>query len=84
MKRCGGYCGVACVDGHCPIANRDEYAERGYDIISNCDDCFYYRGCEDCCFDGDARYCEKMDGKGEGERKALLYADMEEIIDAAD
>lgn len=66
MKHCKGYCGVACVDGSCPIANREEYAERGYDIVSNCNECHYYRGCEDCRFDGMPEYCE-MDGKGDGE-----------------
>ena len=38
-KRCKDYVGVACVDGSCPIANRDEYLERCMDVISNCDDC---------------------------------------------
>jgi hypothetical protein len=28
LKRCPEYCGVACIDGSCPIANREEYAER--------------------------------------------------------
>ena len=51
-KRCKGYCGVACVDGSCPMANREEYEERGYDIVKNCNDCHYYKGCEDCYFDG--------------------------------
>lgn len=30
MERCKCYVGVACVDGSCPIANRDKYEE--YDI----------------------------------------------------
>lgn len=47
---CERYCGVTCVDGSCPIANRDEYAERGYDVIRDCDECIYYAGCEDCAF----------------------------------
>lgn len=61
MKICPNYCGVSCVDGHCPIALRDEYAERGYGIVHSCDECIYYRGCEDCIFDGDSRYCAKME-----------------------
>ena len=51
-KRCQHYCGVACIDGNCPIANIDEYAERGYDIIRDCNDCYFYEGCKDCCFEG--------------------------------
>lgn len=62
-KRCKGYCGVSCVDGSCPMANREEYAERGYDLIDSCEECHYYKGCEDCCFDGDERCCVKFDGK---------------------
>lgn len=58
-KRCKGYCGVACVDGHCPIAMRDEYAERGYDTIDTCDNCWRYKGCEDCAFDGES-ICPKV------------------------
>lgn len=57
---CKGYCGVACIDGSCPIANRDKYAERGYDVVHKCSECIYYKGCEDCCFDGDAQYCPKF------------------------
>lgn len=51
-KRCESYCGVSCVDGSCPVANRDEYAERGYDVIFDCDECWHYEGCKDCCFEG--------------------------------
>ena len=43
MKRCKGYC---------PIANREEYEERGYDVPKNCNDCYRYEGCEDCYFNG--------------------------------
>lgn len=47
---CKGYCGVFCVNGTCPTANWEEYAERAIDVIMKCDDCFYYKGCEDCFF----------------------------------
>jgi len=50
-ERCAWYCGVACVDGSCPVANRDEYAERGYDVVHDCGECGFYKGCEDCTFD---------------------------------
>ena len=52
MKVCKGYCGLACVDGTCPIANREEYEERGYFVVRSCRECHFYKGCEDCCFDG--------------------------------
>lgn len=48
MDICDAYFGVACIDGSCPIANADEYNERGYDVIYNCNLCWYYKGCEDC------------------------------------
>lgn len=50
MKICKGYLGLACVDGSCPIANAEEYAERCMDVIKKCDDCPFYKGCEDCAF----------------------------------
>jgi hypothetical protein len=53
---------LACVDGTCPKANAEEYEERCMDVISDCDDCFYYKGCEDCAFVG-AEYCDKSDAE---------------------
>lgn len=47
-NRCPNYLGVVCINGSCPIANIDEYIERGYDVVRSCDDCHYYSGCEDC------------------------------------
>lgn len=58
IKRCGNYVGLACVDGSCPIANADAYASRCMDMIIRCEECFYYKGCEDCALDGTA-YCDK-------------------------
>ena len=52
MKICDSYCGLACVNGYCPIAFKDEYAEIGMDIIEFCKDCCYYMGCEDCIIEG--------------------------------
>lgn len=63
MEICHGYCGVACIDGSCPIALRDEYAERGYYVVHSCDECSYYQGCEDCAFDGDSRCCVKLESE---------------------
>ena len=47
---CKEYVGVACIDGTCPKANRDEYIERNIPVIDNCADCHFYLGCEDCYF----------------------------------
>lgn len=58
-KICRSYCGLACVDGSCPMANYDEYMERGYDIVHSCSECHYYRGCDDCYFADKPDYCEK-------------------------
>ena len=48
MKICQGYVGLACVDGSCPKANAEEYEERCMDVVKNCNDCHYYKGCDDC------------------------------------
>lgn len=61
MKYCRSYCGVACVDGTCPAANREEYEEPYVTARLNCRECFMYKGCEDCCFAG-TEYCtEEVD-----------------------
>lgn len=55
--RCPNYCGITCVNGSCPNAMADEYPEYGYEHCS-CDDCGYYKGCEDCCFAGEDGNCD--------------------------
>lgn len=50
MKRCKSYTGLACIDGTCPIANREEYEERCYPVVNSCKECHFYKGCEDCYF----------------------------------
>ncbi len=57
-KRCRDYVGVTCVDGGCPIALADEYAERDMDVVRDCEGCIYYKGCEDCALCG-TEYCDK-------------------------
>lgn len=57
-ERCGNYCGVVCINSSCPMALRDEYMERGYDIVHNCDECIHYRGCDDCYFADKPDLCE--------------------------
>lgn len=62
MSRCKQYCGISCINGSCPIANIDDYIERDYPVIRKCEDCHYYKGCEDCYFAGrdksDPLHCE--------------------------
>lgn len=53
---CGRYVGLACVDGSCPVANMEDIAERGMDVVRSCRDCHLYRGCEDCALVG-TEYC---------------------------
>lgn len=65
MKVCKDYCGVTCTNGYCPIALRDEYEEYGCDTISKCEDCPYYKGCEDCI--GKDLGCEKWREENEGD-----------------
>lgn len=64
-KRCKSYVGVTCVDGTCPMANREEYEERCMDVPKGCKECWYYKGCEDCAL-ADTEYCEKAGGKADG------------------
>ena len=58
MKRCNSYVGLACVDGSCPKAKWEEYLERDMDVVRNCNECHYYKGCEDCALSG-TEYCDK-------------------------
>ena len=60
-KRCPDYCGLTCIDGHCPNALADEYPEYGYEHCS-CEDCGYYRGCKDCYFEDNPEYCPRQKG----------------------
>ena len=63
MKRCRNYVGVACVDGSCPMAKREEYEERCIPVINNCEECHFYEGCKDCAL-ADTEYCDGRDGNG--------------------
>ena len=56
-KICREYVGVSCVNGSCPKANAEEYAERGMYVVRNCDECIFYKGCEDCALFG-TEYCD--------------------------
>lgn len=59
IERCKNYVGVFCVNGCCPLAILEEYEElRHGNTIKNCNDCFYYGGCNDCALFR-TEYCEK-------------------------
>ena len=47
---CPNYCGVTCVNGTCPVALGECHI--------TCDECPYYKGCEDCAFCNDLDQCE--------------------------
>lgn len=51
-ERCPQYTGLACIDGTCPMANREEYEERCIPTVKSCHECHCYKGCEDCYFNG--------------------------------
>lgn len=48
IKPCRRYVGVHCIDGSCPKAMEEEYADRCMDIITSCEECLFYYGCKDC------------------------------------
>lgn len=60
---CPEYCGVACVDGTCPKAHKDEYEEYGIPVIWTCDECHLYAGCEDCTGYGCDEALKRLYGK---------------------
>ena len=68
MERCKSYVGITCVDGSCPKANADEYAERCYDVVHSCDECGFYKGCEDCALK-DTTLCEQQYPKPRSNKK---------------
>ena len=44
QSRCPQYVGVACVDGTCPVANREEYEERGIPVTKRLPGLLLLRG----------------------------------------
>lgn len=58
---CPDYVGVACIDGSCPIANQEEFAEHCMPVIRSCSDCGYYEGCADCAMADDCDRKENTD-----------------------
>ena len=58
---CPNYVGVACIDGSCPIANQEEFAERCMPVVRSCSDCGYYEGCADCAMADDCDRKENTD-----------------------
>ena len=49
---CDGFCTVNCVDGSCPMALGEEYAERGMPVVYSCNECTYHTSCDDCDWQG--------------------------------
>lgn len=49
---CYRYCGVTCCNGNCPLANEEEYKERGIPVPKDCEECPNNYGCEDCAWNG--------------------------------
>ena len=47
-QRCRSYVGIACVDGSCPPADRDESGGYCKPIIESCAECGLSEGCADC------------------------------------
>ena len=56
MSRCPSYVGITCVNGSCPMALCDEFIEYGIPLVHNCDECGYYKGCDDCAL-SNTEYC---------------------------
>ena len=59
-ERCKSYVGVACVDGTCPVARADDWSNESVPV--SCDECWLYKGCEDCALYG-TNECEEAKGK---------------------
>lgn len=64
-KRCKNYVGVSCVDGSCPRAIAEEHEEMAISKVT-CEDCYCYRGCEDCALNG-TEHC--VGGVGHGQEQ---------------
>lgn len=60
-KRCKYYCGITCVNGNCPIALYNEDSTL-FEKKPTCNNCYYYKGCEDCYF-SDTEDCYINDKK---------------------
>jgi len=60
QKYCDKYVGVTCVDGNCPITLAREYPEIYGNDVFICEDCYAYKGCEDCMFMLDEGCVQKM------------------------
>lgn len=50
LNVCKNYVGISCVDGSCPYI----------DIPLDCENCYRYRGCEDCAL-RDTEYCDECE-----------------------
>ena len=68
MNKCPEYCGVACVDGSCPLALQEQfldiYIDSGIPMIKNCKECHLNYGCLDCANLNNKNYCPKFNESG--------------------
>jgi len=67
--KCKGYCGPECVNGNCPVAWEEDYAERGYDVIHNCEECWYNNQCQNCMFYDECSIKENENGEESNSRR---------------
>ena len=56
--RCPNYKDNFCMYGKCP----KDYPKYGYKPCS-CDECEYYKGCEDCYYNDKPNYCSELNKK---------------------
>lgn len=61
FERCNGYCGVTCVHGQCSTTLNNKCNDL-YGGYPSCNDCIYYKGCDDCYFK-DTDMCVKGGAK---------------------
>lgn len=74
MERCPDYVGLACVDGSCPMITRDEYGDYRRPIVESCEECYLYKGCEDCAFE-DTEHCDRRYKHGTEEQHPIRFSD---------
>lgn len=60
MLQSKSYVGVSCVDGTCPKARAGDWSNESVPV--SCDECWLYKGCEDCALYG-TNECEEVKEK---------------------
>ena len=62
-KICKNYLGFDCLNGNCPITLYYENSTQ-FERRPTCENCFYYKGCENCIFKN-SDLCAKAGDKNE-------------------